>query len=60
MFIHRDPPPTPEEVFVTGTSAPFVCALAAPDQAWLDTQKKIAAHLGGDGTSTRAPLFVPA
>ncbi len=45
MFIHRKPPPTPEQVFVTEQSAPFVNALALPDNAWLQSQKRVEAHL---------------
>ena len=58
MFIHRKPPPTPQEVFVSEQSQPFVTGLVVPDQAWVTAQQAEAKHLGGDGTSTLAPVLV--
>jgi len=58
LFIHRNPPPTPQELFVAGQSIPFVTALDLPPADWVAAQKKVAQHLGGEGTSTMAPLLV--
>ena len=49
MFIHRDPPPTPAEQFVTDNSVPFVKGLSSPPQEWLDDQTKLNNHLEGKG-----------
>lgn len=41
LFIHRKPPPTPEEKFVDNHSAPFLASKVKPSQKWLDKQRKI-------------------
>lgn len=45
MFIHKDPPPTPEEEYVRDNCIPFLDKLLKPSQEWLDDQKKINDHL---------------
>lgn len=45
MFIHKDPPPTPEEEYVRKNCIPFLDKLMKPTQDWLDDQKKINDHL---------------
>jgi len=48
LFVHRDPPPTPEESFVSDHCVPFVQALQAPSQSWLDDRAKAQQHLNGN------------
>lgn len=59
QFIHRKPPPTPAESFVTSTCIPFLKNLVAPPQAWLDAQKKVNDHLNGSKSAsfTMAKLY---
>ncbi len=45
MFIHRNPPPTPEETFVEEHCKPFVLALAEPSQKFIDDQRIRNNHL---------------
>lgn len=45
IFIHRKPPPSPAEVFVTDHCVPFVKELTSPPQKWLDEQKNVDDHL---------------
>lgn len=46
MFIHRKPPETPEEKFVTDHSVPFFEFIGNPPTEWLESQKKVMDHLG--------------
>lgn len=48
LFVHRDPPPTPEETFVSDHCVPFVNGLLAPPQTWLDNRAKAQQHLNGN------------
>jgi len=41
LFIHRKPPPTPQEVFVKEHSVPFGNGLVEPPSSWTQTQKKV-------------------
>lgn len=45
MFIHRNPPPTEEEKFVTDHAVVFINALDMPSNQWISDQEKIAKHL---------------
>ena len=45
-FIHRTPPPTPQETFVDEHCKPFLDGLAMPPQAWIDAQNKLQQHVG--------------
>lgn len=51
LFIHRNPPPSPLEVFVRDTCVPFIQNLPMPSEKWLNKQKKAAEHLSGGKTS---------
>ncbi|WP_127534454.1 hypothetical protein [Paenibacillus kobensis] len=55
LFVHRNPPPTPEENFVKEHSVPFINGIANPTAAWLANQKKVVDHLtGSPRTNTTA------
>lgn len=41
MFIHKSPPPTPEETLIDEHSKPFIEQLVMPTQDWINKQQKI-------------------
>ena len=50
LFIHRKPPPTPEEKFVDNHCAPFLASKVKPSEKWLDKQRKITDRANGKKT----------
>jgi hypothetical protein len=52
MFIHREPPPTPEESFVKDHCGNFITGLSLPPAEWLAKQKKLEDHLNNPAPKT--------
>ncbi|HRI79087.1 MAG TPA: hypothetical protein PLR06_06070 [Cyclobacteriaceae bacterium] len=50
-FIHRKPPPTPEEIFVQQHCVPFVNGLDSPPQSWLDNRQNAQNYLNTSPSS---------
>ncbi len=44
IFIHRKPPPTPEETFVKDHCIPFLRSLAAPPEEWIKQRANAQKH----------------
>ncbi|WP_066498719.1 hypothetical protein [Abyssisolibacter fermentans] len=51
LFVHRNPPPSPEEEFIDKYSKSFIDYLDLPSEEWLEKQKKIDQHLSGGNKS---------
>lgn len=45
LFIHRKPPPTKEEIFMTDEGVPFLNSKPEPPQKWLDNEAAKQKHL---------------
>ncbi|PZF72648.1 hypothetical protein [Taibaiella soli] len=56
IFIHRTPPPTPEEDFVENHCKSFINALKMPTTEWLAEQKKLTEHLNNKPKLKAVPV----
>lgn len=57
LFIHRNPPPSPVELYVKNVCIPFLNNLPLPSKEWLDAQKKAVEHLTGGKSKSFMIMF---